>query len=58
MNSNLFYLARVGVLFAILAGLTFGLTGCAGLAVSWKVVATYNTPHETPGPSVPAEPQK
>lgn len=61
MKSNLFYAARVITLLALLAG-ALSLTGCAGLSVSWKVVATYNTPHEAPGPSVaietPAETKK
>lgn len=34
------------------------LTGCAGLNVSWSMVATYNTPHATPGAPVPAEERK
>lgn len=36
------------------------LAGCSttGLNVSWSLVATYNTPHATPGAPVPTEPEK
>lgn len=40
---------RLGML-----GVALALSGCAGLNVSWEVVATYNTPHATPGQPVPA----
>lgn len=55
MKLDLIYCARVGVLAAVLLWLVAGLTGCAGLNVSWSVVATYNTPHDTPGRPVPAK---
>lgn len=55
MKIDLFYCARVAALSAVLVGMVVGLTGCAGFNASWKVVLTYNTPHETPGPSVPSE---
>lgn len=58
MKFDLLYCARVGVLAAVLLGLVAGLSGCAGLNVSWSVVATYNTPHATPGAPVPAEEKK
>lgn len=57
MKLDLIYCTRVGALLALFIGV-LSLTGCAGLNVSWKIVATYQTPHEAPGPSVPAEPKK
>jgi hypothetical protein len=46
----------------ILLATVLALTGCTGLNVSWSVVATYNTPHATPGQPVAvdskAEPAK
>lgn len=42
----------------IMLGALIALSGCAtsGLNVSWSFIATYNTPHATPGAPVAAKP--
>lgn len=46
---------RTLINLAVLGAFAASATGCAGLNVSWSVVATYNTPHATPGEPVAAK---
>lgn len=41
----------------IMLSALIALSGCAttGLNVSWSFIATYNTPHATPGAPTPVE---